>query len=220
MIPIKELLSTPLFAHIEPSEFNRYIHPDDYVEHTYAAHTLIAHEGDACHHLAYIAEGSLIAHQLASDGKQLTVNTFGSHDFFAAALLPIPDASYPFNISTVTASRVFYIHYKAIETFLDHNPTFSSNYRHLLSEKIMMFKEKVELLQHRDVRSRLLTYLHDESLYHNSSTFKLRHTKVAIAESIGVARPSVSRELKHMEDDGLLRMNGKWIELSNLISPQ
>lgn len=213
MIPIRELLSTPLFAHIEASEFHRYIHPNDCIEHIYQPHSLVAHQGKSCHHLSYVLEGTLIAQQLSSDGKQLIVNTFNSGDFFAAALLSTDNPCYPFNISTTKHSRILSIRYDAIESLLNHSTTFSANYRHFLSEKILLFKNKVELLQNKDVRSRLLTYLQSESLYHHQASFKLRHTKTAIAEMIGVARPSVSRELKNMNDEGLIHMEGKWVEL-------
>lgn len=213
MTSLNCLQNTSLFAELEHSELSMYIHPEDYKECTFPADTLIAHQGEHCHQLAYIIDGDLIAQQLATDGKQLTVNQFSSNDFFAAAILSADTPCYPFNISTTSSTRILYIDYSAIENLLNHSITFSANYRHFLSEKIMMFKDKVELLQYRDVRSRLLTYLQNESLYHQSPTFRLRHTKTAIADMIGVARPSVSRELKHMIDDGLVRVEGKWVEL-------
>jgi CRP-like cAMP-binding protein len=57
--------------------------------------------------------------------------------------------------------------------------------------------------------------LSNESKELGSTTFELRHTKVAISNVIGVARPSVSRELKNMAEDQLIKISGRNIELLN-----
>jgi CRP-like cAMP-binding protein len=84
---------------------------------------------------------------------------------------------------------------------------------HTLSNQIIVFKQKIEILHQKDVRSRLILYL--SLLYEKKCTpfFYLPHRKTEIASLIGVARPSVSREFSNMETDGLIKLEGTYITL-------
>ena len=50
----------------------------------------------------------------------------------------------------------------------------------------------------------------------NSRTIKLKMTKEKIAESLGVTRPSLSRELINMKEIGLIDYSRSYIEILNL----
>ncbi len=77
----------------------------------------------------------------------------------------------------------------------------------------MVFKNKIQMLHLKDVRSKLIFFLSMEYRNIGLATFKLPHTQGDIAEIIGVARPSVSRELKKMVDDQLILLSGHHITL-------
>jgi CRP-like cAMP-binding protein len=90
---------------------------------------------------------------------------------------------------------------------LRENQTLNFNYLTFLSRHIVVLKNKVKVLSHNDVRSRLIIYLSEEMEIAGASTFKLRHKKTEIGEMLKVARPSISRELSNMEKDNLILLD-------------
>lgn len=172
----------------------------------YEKGTVIVQENEPCTSIGFVINGHLTAHQIAPDGKSLTINTFSSNDAFGVALYSLQNPMFPFNVHAQTESDVVYIPFSEIQKLISTNTIFSTNFIHFLSLRIYDFKNKIQMLQHNDVRSRLIKYLTSESREIGSTTFNLRHSKVAISDMIGVARPSVSRELKNMVDDNLINI--------------
>jgi len=89
----------------------------------------------------------------------------------------------------------------------------NKNYIALLSHRVSIFQKKIRIFSEKEVRSRLILYFSYEFSKTKETSFLLNHTKTEIADMIGVARPSVSRELKHMEEDGLIIMDRNLITI-------
>jgi len=96
---------------------------------------------------------------------------------------------------------------------LEESRTFNLNYLTFLSNHIFVLKNKIKILAHNDVRSRLMIYFSKEMELAGDSRFKMRHKKTEIGEIIKVARPSVSRELSNMERDGLISIKGNEVTI-------
>ena len=114
---------------------------------------------------------------------------------------------------TTTSCQILYIPFYEIRQLLKFSPVFNENYIAFLSSRVMNFKEKLKMLQYKDVRSRIIYYLSKEFKKANSTDIVLQHSKIEIANILGIARPSLSRELKHMYDENILQVNGNKITL-------
>jgi CRP-like cAMP-binding protein len=207
------LLKNPLFKSIDYEYFINYCNGELCQVTIYEKETLIAQEGDICESIGFILSGKVSAQQLSTDGQALTVHSFSANDAFGVAVFGLPESRFPFNLYAHYRTEVMYISFDSIRHLISTTPKFSMNFIQFLSKRIEEFRNKIELLQYKTVRSRLIFYLKTEAKYYNASTFQLRHTKVAISELIGVARPSISRELKHMVEDGLITIKGKQVQL-------
>jgi CRP-like cAMP-binding protein len=210
---IKYLLNNPLFKNISSDLLMSLLDLDQCVLGEYKKGSLVVHEGEACTSIGFIISGTLASQQLTPTGEVLTLKLFQSNDAFGAALYSTKKATYPLTLMALKNSQVLYIPFDQICNILERNQEFNKNFIEFLSSRVMIFKEKVQMLQYKNVRSRLMLYLSNEYNTSRTTTFRLSHTKVAIAEMIGVARPSVSRELKNMEKDQLIKLNGQTITL-------
>ncbi len=210
---VKKLLSYPLFQGINYELFTRLVHSNDCPIISYKKSSLVAQEGEHCHSIGFILEGSISAKHLSPDGKVLTIHTFHESDAIGVAMYGLPSSQYPFSIYADKDCLLLYLPYPIVEKLIFNSPEFSLNYICFLSHRVDEFKNKIQLLQYKDVRSRLMRYLSNESKRFQSTSFTLRHSKSAISDILGVARPSVSRELKHMSDEGIIAFTGKDIQL-------
>lgn len=212
-LDIKLLQNHSMFKNLELDMILELIDFDLCILGNYKKGTLIVQEGDPCTSIGFVLTGVLAFHQLTPAGESLTIRMFEANDAFGPALYSSLNPKYPFTLITIKDSRVLYIPFDQIRRLLKNNSTFNDNFITFLSSRVLNFKEKLQMLQYKDVRSRLMLYLSNEYQINGLTTFKLQHSKSAIADIIGVARPSVSRELKNMSTDNILITSGQMITI-------
>lgn len=206
-------MKNALFKNIDEEELHRILNISSCTEEVYEKDSLVVQEGESCATIGFVLEGTLTIQQYGRSGDALTINIFRHGDCFGAPLLFTKTAKYPFTLITSTRSKVLFIPFEEMRSMLEKSKTFNFNYLTFLSTHIFVLKNKIKILAHNDVRSRLMIYLAKERELSGSLHFKMRHKKTEISEIIKVARPSVSRELSNMEKDGLIRIEGNYVTI-------
>lgn len=208
------LLENQLFKHVAPESLRAVLKPEHCHSASYKKGETLICEGAPCHAIGIVLSGRLAATQFTPSGEALVVQLFEAHDVFALALMNEEKAVFPFSVVADRRSEVLFIHFSCIEDLLATNIQFNHNVISYLSVRMQSLKSKLQTLQHKDVRSRLITYLSDCMYQAGEPYFELPHSKTLIAEILGVARPSISREFHHMVSDGLVQMrNNNYIEI-------
>lgn len=212
-IEITRLLKNPLFNHMSPEIIQTLIPSKQQTLKHYAKGSLVVQEGEACSAVGFVLEGQLAIQHLTPSGEALTIKVFLENDTFAAALYALPSPVYPFTLTAQHESHVLWLTFDLIQSLLVADPTFNAKFIALLCKRVSQFKDKLQMMQSRTVRARLVIYLTTEHLRHKQPTFKLSHSRSEIAEIIGFARPSVSREFMHMTEDQLITISGRKVTL-------
>jgi len=96
------------------------------------------------------------------------------------------------------------------------NNEFLVSFLSLLSDKTLFVTDILHYLAHKSIRDMIIVYLKTEYIRQKSQTIKLNITKQELAEKFGVQRPSLSRELKKMRNDGLVKYDAKSIYICDL----
>ncbi|NDL68335.1 Crp/Fnr family transcriptional regulator [Anaerotalea alkaliphila] len=174
---------------------------------------LLALQGNPCTHLGILLEGSLVMEKQDQSGHLFTLRTLAPLEVFGAALLFASDGRHQCNIQTLESTRVFQIPQEEVQKLCAREPQFARNYLRALSLQVAILQDKIELLGYRDVRHRLLLHLQKLFQEQGSLCLTLDHTKTEIAGMLGVARSSLSRELKSMAEEGLLHFHGRHVLL-------
>lgn len=74
----------------------------------------------------------------------------------------------------------------------------------ILSDKALKLSRKLEYLSHRSVRGRIAAFLIEQYRKCGQTTFLLPMNRNEMAEFLNVTRPSLSREMGRMRDEGIL----------------
>lgn len=207
------LQKNSLFRNMSEEEINRILDFTNCIQETYEKDTIVIEEGESCDTIGFVLDGTLTIQQYGRSGDALTINVFRHGDCFGAPLLFTSRAKYPFTLVTTTKSTVLFIPFAQMKHMLEESSTFNLNYLTFLSNHIFVLKNKIKILAHNDVRSRLMIYFSKEMEFAGDARFKMRHKKTEIGEIIKVARPSVSRELSNMERDGLISIKGSEVTI-------
>ncbi|MDF2613448.1 MAG: Crp [Clostridia bacterium] len=75
---------------------------------------------------------------------------------------------------------------------------------YLLSDKAHFYKKKINLLTTSSIRLKLAKYFLELSEEQSSHVITLPFNRIELAEYLNITRPSLSRELSHMQQDGLI----------------
>lgn len=74
----------------------------------------------------------------------------------------------------------------------------------LMAERTILLIQRVEYLSLTGIRSRIIRFLRDEKRKSGSATFHCPMNREELAQFLGITRPSLSREMSKMKNEGLI----------------
>ena len=86
----------------------------------------------------------------------------------------------------------------------------------LVSQKAFTLHKKVEMLSLKSIRKKISTYLLEQYLIKEIPMFKIPLKRNELAEYLNVSRPSLSRELVNMQDEGLIEFHRNSFKILDL----
>jgi CRP-like cAMP-binding protein len=119
----------------------------------------------------------------------------------------------PGNIMTQVPSVIAMIPNELVEQYLLSNSQFLLNFLTLMSDKVYGYNMSSKLLSQDSIRDKILFFLKEERFKQNSNVIQLEMTKQELATKLHVQRPSLSRELINMRNEGLIDFNRKTITI-------
>ena len=165
---------------------------------------IIAIEDSECPHIGIVLNGSIEIQRIYESGRSLTVQRFTEGSIFGEAIVFSEMKTYPATIISSSKSRIMFIKNEDIIELCSNDKIFLGNFMKLLSEKILMLNRKVKTISLCSIRQKIANFILEQVKIQKSERIKLNINKKELAEYLGVQRPSLSRELINMQDDGIL----------------
>ena len=140
---------------------------------------------------------------------QITMHTFTGGYLFGEGLVINHAKNSPVQVRAVEDSVVLFIDLEMIYAAADNSPIRNILARNLiksLAKKNLILNQKVRILSQKSLRDRIFIYL--RTLPKDKDGYvKIPFTQTALAEYLGVNRSALSRELRRMQNEGLLIVN-------------
>jgi CRP-like cAMP-binding protein len=80
-----------------------------------------------------------------------------------------------------------------------------------------MLNKKIENLSAKNIRSRVSSYLLDMYRMNRNATFIVPMKRHELADYLMMPRPSLSREMGLMRDEGIIEFDGSSIKIKNIL---
>lgn len=183
-----------------------------YPKTTYEKNQIIFEEGTICSKIGIIIEGEIKISTITHLEKEETFTIVRKNDIFGNSLIFSSMPYYLGDIIALTKTTICFIKKQDLIKELSNNPSLLESYIKLISDKTIEVKQQNKLLAHKSIRDRILYYL--------SILSKKQQTKVVqipsitkLSNDLSLPRPSVSRELKNLENDNLIKRNKRFIKL-------
>ncbi len=180
---------------------------------SYKKNSVVHFDGEHCTKLDVILSGRVVVERIDVSGDLLVISDFYSDDILGGNLLFSSNPYYPMTITTHSPSVILQINKEVLFDLLSKNKLFLRTYLEYVSDHASILSDKIKHYINKSIRESLLSYLKKEQKRQNTNKIKLNISKKLLAEKLGVQRTSLSRELKKMQDDGLITFDAKHITL-------
>ncbi|MFA5570145.1 MAG: Crp/Fnr family transcriptional regulator [Sphaerochaetaceae bacterium] len=183
---------------------------------TYAKGFIIALQGDRCVTLDLIQKGSLALENIDEEGRLFVAQIFYPGEMCGATLLFGSSNIYPMQVVAHTETTLLRLSKKAVLSLCEQDEGVLLSLLRVISDRAHQLGTTVNRLSTLTLRESLLDHLFMLSSRQQTSSVVLPTSKKELAEYLGFARTSVSRELAALEKEGRLTVHGRTIELHDL----
>lgn len=187
----------------------------DYIIKNYSKNDIIAMEGDTCTSVGLILEGSVdIKRTLGS--KVIYVSSFNKGNIFGEVIAFSDINLYPATVISSSPSKIMFINKINFIHFCTSHEDFLEMFLNDLTNKIFVLNKSITNLTFSSIRQKICNFLISEYKLQNTKKIKLNMTKEKLAESLGITRPSLSRELINMKEAGIIDYSRTHINILDL----
>ncbi len=201
---IDSLSKTILFKNIDRHIIEDLILNLNYRISDYMKDQTIAIQGDDCLSLGIILSGRLEIHKPFPSGKVVTINTFSAGNIFGEALVFSERHKYPATVVSISDSRVMYIDKMEVIRLMKKDERVLNNFVSVLSNRIFMLNDRITNLSYDTIRKKISNIIIMEYGKQNNHYLVLPFCRKKMAELLNIPRPSLSRELMKMKEEGLI----------------
>ena len=201
---MKLLVKSPLLAKLPASVILHHLKSGCFSAEQYAKGSVVLMEGECCDTLKIIVSGSLAADSIDEHGNFLTVSAFDFGCGVGGNLIFLDEPIFPLTIMAAEDCVLLSIGRETLFSLLCEYPDFLRQYLRFTGMHAYRLNDKIKAYTKRSIRENVLLFLERERQVQQSSKIKLRTSKKAMAEQLGIQRSSLSRELAKMRADGLI----------------
>lgn len=216
---LNALESSVLFKQLDTNTLEQLAKSYSHLLKSYTKDSIIHNENEPCSHMDFVVTGTLNILQIDEYGNMLTITKFSTGQTIASNTLFHPLQQYPMTIMASTDVILLPLTKEHVLS-LSTNPIFLEAFLTDISKRASILSHTIKNITRKSLRNKLADYLIVLQQKQGSSRVILPITKTELANTFGVARPSLSRELTAMQKDGLLSYNRNTISLKPAFNQQ
>ncbi|WP_297947255.1 nitrosative stress-sensing transcriptional regulator HcpR [uncultured Porphyromonas sp.] len=174
---------------------------------------LYAIGGDKLRDLRIVGKGGIKAEMVGTSGKQLLMDTLTPGRIVAPALLFAEDNALPVTLMANEESILFRMGKEDFRDLMHQSPQLMTNFIGIVSNISVFLMGKIYQLSLRSLQGKIADYLLQIYLKEGNKRLQIDSSWKELADRFGVNRQSLARSLAQLEEEGLLRVEGKSIEI-------
>ncbi len=208
-----EILSrSPIFRGMDAESIQHVLQKTHYRIRKFHPASVIAITGEEVTSLHIVLSGMVKGEMIDYAGRTLKIEDIGAPRALAPAFLFGSGNRFPVNVTSVTDVKLLIIEKSDFIIMLGGNTTILTNYLETISNRSQFLSEKIKFFTFKTIKGKLAHYILEKA---DDRLAKIRfgRTQQELADFFGVARPSISRAIREMEDEGLIIAEGKDITI-------
>jgi len=217
---ISALKQCELFEGIETDRLKTLVSCLEPQIQEYTRHELVVRNGENLGSLGIILEGEASVIKETIRGDRLLMKNLTVGEMFGEIAVFARQDQWPAMVQANTPLTVCFIPKDKIAgqcaNLCGWHHTLINNMLCVVARRAMVLSRKMEYLSIKTMRSKLATFLYEQYLQKQTTTFLLPMNREQLADFLNVSRPSMSRELSRMRDEGLIDFHMSTFKIINL----
>lgn len=197
-----------LFANTNRDEIERFLHDTPSKINLYEEGDIVVLQNSPCKSLMLLCEGSLSARMSNTEGKEIIIETLRAPEVLAPAFLYGSENRFPVTLRAEENVRIWQLSRDAFLKMMEMNPVVLNNFIQSISDRSIFLSKKLHEFALQNLTTRIISYLR-----HKGEITNIQE----VAFIMGVARPSLSRTIQTMLEQGLLRKTDNGYELEDTV---
>ena len=181
----------------------------------YSKNEIIKLEGETCTAIGLVLDGNVDIKRILGS-RVIHLSSFTRGNIFGEVIAFSDINIYPATVVASSQCEVIYITKNDFIKFCTSHEEFLSSFVNTLTNKIFLLNKSITNLTFTSIRQKICNFILSEYKIQKTENIKLNMTKEKLAESLGVNRPSLSRELINMKKAGLIDYTRTHILILNL----
>ena len=213
---IDEIMLCPICKNIPANQRESFLNELNIKKKSFKKGDWIAQQGDNVHALYILLKGSVKTEMISEAGTVLNIETIHAPNPLASAFLFADNNQFPVDVVALEDVEVIVISKETIMKQLADNKTFLQCFMTFNSNRVHFLSERLKLLSTKTIKGKLAQYILERT---TNMCFTLDMNQTTLAEYFGVTRPSLSRSISEMIDEGIIslkRKNGKVLDIKKL----
>ena len=210
---IHTLTNNPLFRGITPEKLSANLEEVSFHARSYKKGEILARQGDVCNRLIILIKGSVRGEMIDYSGRLIKVEDIVAPRALAPLFLFGEDNRYPVEVTANELTEVIELPKPSVLNLFRKNEQFLENYMNLSANYARTLPDKIFFMSFKTIRQKLASYLLRLYKQQQQSYIILDRSQQELSDYFGVSRPSLARELAHMQEDGLLIADRKHITI-------
>lgn len=211
MIPA--LVNNPLFRGITPERLFADLEEISFHTRSYKKGEILAQQGAVCNRLIILTKGSVRGEMIDYSGRLIKVEDIAAPRAIAPLFLFGEENRYPVEVTANEPTEVIELPKSSVLSLFRKNEQFLENYMNLSANYARTLSDKLFFMSFKTIRQKLASYLLRLYKQQQQTHITLDRSQQELSDYFGVSRPSLARELAHMQEDGLLIADRKHITI-------
>ena len=180
---------------------------------SYKKGEILARQGDVCNRLVILTKGSVRGEMIDYSGRLIKVEDITAPKAIAPLFLFGEQNRYPVEVTANEPTEVIELPKPSVLSLFRKNEQFLENYMNLSANYARTLSDKLFFMSFKTIRQKLASYLLRLYKQQQQTHITLDRSQQELSDYFGVSRPSLARELAHMQEDGLLIADRKHITI-------
>lgn len=189
----------------------------------------IAKAGEPLHGIGIVLAGEALVTKETAAGQRVIMTRLNPGDMFGEIAAFAGGGRWPAAVFVPNRCSVIFLPPDRIigecAKLCDRHHSLILNLLRIIASKALMLNRKTEYLVMKSLRSRLSLFLLEQIQKNSSTAIHLPMNRNELADFLNVSRPSLSREMCRMRDEGFIRFDKASVqilnveELQNMVEP-
>ena len=207
------LEKSPLFRGVPAKDLRAYLEETPHHIQCYDKEETIFHLMDPARRIGIILEGRVEAQKSFPNGSQVNVSVRFPGELIGPAAVFSKSQRYPCDIVALEPTTLMMFQKEALLSLMQKDVRILQNFTTEIASATYMLQQRLELMSYSGIAQKAAFWLLLQIRQTGRTTVKIPDSMSKWAMIMNVSRPSLYREMKKLEEYGIIRYTGKAIEV-------